>query len=437
MKSARSPGWEERQEQLLSPAAARSSRARRAYPEPPERDDPFRAAYARDRDRILHARAFRRLKHKTQVFIPFEGDHFRTRLTHTLEVSQIARSVARALALNEDLTEAIALGHDLGHTPFGHSGEAVLDALLRGADPEFPLPAGVARETGAFKHNYQSVRVVDRLEKRYANPGLNLTHDVREGILKHTSWKRGFPFPLEFSDGLRLSSGGSLEAQTVNWCDEIAQQAHDLEDGLAMIPEAATERLEISRRIRGKRGLPEDPGLRRAELVRGLYREMVADLISASSGRIDAFLEKRRVDSAEAFERLRERLPGDLVGFSKEGLRRYRELKDFVYENIIHSFPIARCDGRARLVMRGLFLRFHENPRLLPDDVLAGYARERQIRFLRRVPLGEVAQEAEARYHRHPPFLRAIADYIAGMTDKFALTEYESLTSAFPSSAPL
>jgi dGTPase len=437
MKKSGPSTWEERQEQLLSVAAARSSLAIRAYPEPTERNDPFRTAYARDRDRILHSRSFRRLKHKTQVFIPFEGDHFRTRLTHTLEVSQIARSVARALALNEDLTEAIALGHDLGHTPFGHSGESILDALLRGRDASFPLAVEVAAETGAFKHNYQSVRVVDRLEKRYAHPGLNLTHDVREGLLKHTAWKRDFPFPVEFPEGLRLSSGGSLEAQTVNWSDEIAQQAHDLEDGLAMIPEARIETLEISRRIRGKRGLPADPALRRADLVRGLYHEMIADLIAASSERIATFLEKRRVTSSDAFERLRKRLPGDLVAFSEEGGRRYRELKDFVYENIIHSFPIARRDGRARLVMRGLFVAFHENPRLLPDDVLAAYAREENIRFLRRVSLSEVGREARKRYQHRPRFLRAIADYIAGMTDKFALSEYEALTTAFPSQGSL
>ena len=437
MTAPRASSWEARQEALLSPAAARSSRAVRAYPEPDERRDPFRAAYARDRDRILHSRAFRRLKHKTQVFIPFEGDHFRTRLTHTLEVSQIARSVARALALNEDLAEAIALGHDLGHTPFGHSGESVLDRLLRGLDPEFPLSDETTAETGAFKHNYQSVRVVDRLEKRYAHPGLNLTHDVREGILKHTEWKRGFPFPVEFPEGLRLGSGGSLEAQTVNWCDEIAQQAHDLEDGLAMIPEAAIEALEISRRIRARRGAPADPALRRAELVRGLYHEMIADLTAASSERVAAFLERRRIRDADEFDRLRDRIPGNLVGFSREGTRRYRELKQFVYENIIHSFPIARRDGRARLVMRGLFLAFHRNPRLLPDDVLAGYARESKIRFLRTVSLADVEREAASRYHGRPRFLRAIADYIAGMTDKFALTEYESLHSAFPSPGAL
>jgi len=437
VKKAAATPWEERQEQLLSVAAARSSRATRPYGDRTERDDPFRAAFARDRDRIVHSRAFRRLKHKTQVFIPFEGDHFRTRLTHTLEVSQIARSVARALALNEDLTEAIALGHDLGHTPFGHSGESVLDALLRGLDAGFPLPPAIAAETGAFKHNYQSVRVVDRLEKRYAHPGLNLTHDVREGILKHTSWKRDFPFPVEFPEGLRLGSGGSLEAQTVNWSDEIAQQAHDLEDGLAMVPEAAIEELEISRRIRKQRGLPADRALRRAELVRGLYREMIADLVTASSARVAAFVERRRIATAEAFDRLRDRLPGNLIGFSADGGRRYRELKAFVYENIIHSFPIARRDGRARLVMRGLFVAFHDNPRLLPDDLLEAYAGEEGIRFLRRVALPEAEREARKHYHRKPRFLRTIADHIAGMTDKFALSEYESLTTAFPSQGSL
>src|SRR6184192_1777924 len=162
-----------------------------------ERDEephPLRTAFQRDRDRVVHAKAFRRLKHKTQVFIAPEGDHYRVRLTHTLEVSQIARTAARALGLNEDLTEAIALGHDLGHTPFGHSGERVLDRLLRQSHPG----------AGGFKHNYQSVRVVDRLEKRYDEPGLNLTHDVREGILKHTTWKRSFPFPLDFPEGLRF-----------------------------------------------------------------------------------------------------------------------------------------------------------------------------------------------------------------------------------------
>ena len=430
--------WERFEEERLSVVASRSARAERPHPLPPEeREEPFRTAYTRDRDRLLHSRAFRRLKHKTQVFIPFEGDHFRTRLTHTLEVSQIARSVARALLLNEDLTEAIALGHDLGHTPFGHSGESVLDALLRGQDPDLPLPPAVIRKTGAFKHNYQSVRVVDRLEHRYSHPGLNLTHDVREGILKHTLWKRSFPFPLDFVEGLRLSSGGSLEAQVVNWSDEIAQQAHDLEDGLTMVRDEKIEELEISRRIRRRRGRPEEISLRRAELVRGLYNDLISDLIHSSRVKIARWVEKRAIRTSRDMERLRDRLPGDLVSFSPEGARRYRELKSFVYQNIIHSFPIARRDGRARTVMRRLFLAFHENPRLLPDDVLRRYQEEAGLRYLRDVALSQVAAEIEKHYRRQPLLLRAIADHIAGMTDKYALEEFESFTSAFPSRGPM
>src|SRR5215813_5618682 len=165
----------------LAPYASKPEETRgRLHPEP---EHSMRSVFQRDRDRIIHSAAFRRLTHKTQVFVYHEGDHYRTRLTHSLEVAQIARTVSRALALNEDLAEAIALGHDLGHTPFGHSGEKVLDRLLRDHHPE----------AGGFKHNFQSVRVVDRLEKRYDEPGLNLTHDVREGILKHTAWKKSFP----------------------------------------------------------------------------------------------------------------------------------------------------------------------------------------------------------------------------------------------------
>jgi dGTPase len=427
--------WERSEEDRLSVVASKSARAERPYGSRDEAGDPFRAAFARDRDRLLHSRAFRRLKHKTQVFIPFEGDHFRTRLTHTLEVSQIARSVSRALLLNEDLTEAIALGHDLGHTPFGHSGEYVLDALLQGKDPALVFPRNV--EAGSFKHNYQSVRVVDRLEKKYEHPGLNLTHDVREGILKHTLWKKTFPFPVEFPEGLRLSSGGSLEAQIVNWSDEIAQQAHDLEDGLPMVAEDRIEALEISRRIRGRRGTPDSKELRRAELVRGLYQEMIADLIASSEKKIAVWVRAHRIDSTDRFSRMRDRIPADLVAFSREGQRRYRELKDFVYRNIIHSFPIARRDGRARLVVRRLFVAFHENPRLLPDDVLRQYASQEKLRYLRDLPLSEVPREAERRYRFRPAFLRTIADHIAGMTDKFALQEFEDLTTAFPERGPM
>src|SRR5689334_17305265 len=368
-----------------------------------------RTEYARDRDRIVHSHAFRRLKHKTQVFIPYEGDHFRTRLTHTIEVSQIARSAARTLGLNEDLVEAISVGHDLGHTPFGHSGERVLDKLLRDAHPQ----------AGGFKHNYQSVRVVDRLEKRYEEPGLNLTHDVREGMLKHTAWTRDYPFPVDFADGLRWDSGGSLEAQIVNWSDEIAQQTHDLEDGLPLTEEGAIEELAISRQVRAARGYGNDPASRRAPLIRGMIATLSADLVEASRIRIEGWLEANRVATTDEFYARRNRLPGDLVGFSDAGRRLYTELREFVYRHIIHSFPVSRHDGHARRVLAGVFSAYRDNPRLLPDDVLRLMERELSVRFLREVPLPQIEREVAERYRPQPGFYRAIADHIAGMTDSY------------------
>ena len=380
-------------------------------------EDDYRTEYVRDRDRIIHSRAFRRLKHKTQVFIPFEGDHFRTRLTHTIEVSQIARSVARALGLNEDLTEAIALGHDLGHTPFGHSGESVLDQLLRASHPE----------AGGFKHNYQSVRVVDRLERRYEEPGLNLTDDVREGIFKHTGWRRDFPFPLDFVEGLRFESGGTLEAQVVNWSDEIAQQTHDLEDGIALADDDAIEALTVSRVARAARGGGRDPAVRRASLIRGMIATLITDLIRGSRGRIETWVESKGISTPTAFEEWRTRLPGDLVGFSDEGRKLYAELRQFVYRHVIHSFPVSRHDGRARRVVSGLFHAYSENPRLLPDSVLEALRQELDVRLLREVPLSEVRSEVARSYRTRPEFYRAIADHIAGMTDSYCIAEYQEL----------
>jgi dGTPase len=408
--------WE-REEERLPIYASRSVRAARPRgPAKPMAGD-ARTEYARDRDRIIHSRAFRRLKHKTQVFIPYEGDHFRTRLTHTIEVSQIARSAARSLGLNEDLTEAIALGHDLGHTPFGHSGERVLDRLLRESHPE----------AGGFKHNYQSVRVVDRLEKRYDEPGLNLTHDVREGIFKHTTWKRSFPFPLDFPEGLRLGSGGTLEAQLVNWSDEIAQQTHDLEDGLPLAEEEAIEALAISRVVRQARPPGRDRAARRGTLIRGMIGVLIGDLVENSKARIEAWLESQSLSTPDEFFRRRDEVPGDLVGFSERGKRFYRELKDFVYRHIIHSFPVSRNDGHARRVLAAIYGAYRDNPRLLPDYVLFGLRDEIGVRFLREVALKDVDREVAERYRTSPAFYRAIADHIAGMTDSYCNAEYKEL----------
>jgi dGTPase len=411
--------FERLEEERLAIFASRSSRATRPRGRLSASEDDFRTQYVRDRDRIIHSRAFRRLKHKTQVFIPFEGDHFRTRLTHTIEVSQIARSVARALGLNEDLTEAIALGHDLGHTPFGHSGETILDSLLRESHPD----------VGGFKHNYQSVRVVDRLERRYPEPGLNLTDDVREGIFKHTNWKRDFPFPLDFTEGLRFESGGTLEAQVVNWADEIAQQTHDLEDGISLADDEAIESLAVSRAARSARGSGQDPAVRRASLIRGMIATLTSDLVASSRARIEKWLDAGRVSTPDEFFARRDHLPADLVAFSDEGKRLYTELRAFVYRHIIHSFPISRHDGRARRVVAGLFHAYAENPRLLPDSVLEGLSQELKIRFLREVSLSEVRGEAARNYLPRPEFYRTIADYIAGMTDSYCIAEYRELVT--------
>ncbi|HVQ54422.1 MAG TPA: dNTP triphosphohydrolase [Thermoanaerobaculia bacterium] len=409
--------FERLEEERLAIYASRSARAERPRGAVSSSPGDARTDYARDRDRIIHSRAFRRLKHKTQVFIPYEGDHFRTRLTHTIEVAQIARSVARALGLNEDLTEAVALGHDLGHTPFGHSGEYVLDRLLRESHPE----------AGGFKHNYQSVRVVDRLEKRYEEPGLNLTHDVREGMLKHTAWPHDFPFPLDFVEGLRFGSGGTLEAQTVNWSDEIAQQTHDLEDGLPLTEEAAIEELAIARRVRAARGYGNDAASRRASLIRGMIGLLSADLVEGSRARIERWLGSNGIGSTDAFYARRDALPGDLVGFTEEGHRLYTELRQFVYRHIIHSFPVSRHDGHARRVLAGIFRAYRENPRLLPDDVLRGMERDLGVRFLREIPLASIEREVATHYQPRPEFFRAIADHIAGMTDSYCNTEYRQL----------
>jgi dGTPase len=414
--------FERLEDERLAIYASRSARATRPRGPLPADEADFRTQYVRDRDRIIHSRAFRRLKHKTQVFIPFEGDHFRTRLTHTIEVSQIARSVARVLGLNEDLTEAIALGHDLGHTPFGHSGENVLDDLLAKSHPS----------AVNFKHNKQTVRLEDRLEKRYDDPGLNLTDAVREGIFKHTTWRRDFPFPLDFVEGLRFESGGTIEAQVVNWSDEIAQQTHDLEDGIELAGEDAIEALAVSRIARAARGGGQDRTVRRASLIRGMIATLTQDLVAASRARIEKWLDANRITTPAEFAE-RRTLPGDLVGFSDDGKRLYAELRRFVYRHVIHSFPVSRHDGRARRVVAGLFHAYSENPRILPDSVLEGLHQDCGIPFLREIALAEVPQEVERNYRPRPEFYRAIADHIAGMTDSYCISEYRELVVDSPS----
>ncbi len=396
-------------------------------------DNTSRLAFQRDRDRILHARSFRRLKHKTQVFVPHTADHPRTRLTHTLEVAQLGRTIARALGLNEDLVEAIALGHDLGHTAFGHTGETAINEILGGRNPMVDLPAAVIAETGSFKHNYQSLRVVDLLEWRYDHPGLNLTDQVREGILKHTRWRVGFDFPLPNSEGLALHRPCHLEGQTVAVADEIAQQTHDLEDGLraGSVAFEDVERLAVSRKIIAGLGdgyPSKGPRwLRQSTLIRELIGFFVHDVISSSSGRIRAFLDHHQIDDHASFADHAREVSQTTVALSSDVQGLFDELKAFIYQFIINHIDVNRQDWRARKVVTALFRAFWTNPLIMPTYVLKRAHAELDFPFLRDVPLVSVADEVATRYHASAGFARLIADHIAGMSDRFALEEFNAL----------
>jgi len=375
----------------LAPFACRpsTSRGRRRVDDRPD----FRNAFQRDRDRIIHSAAFRRLEYKTQVFVNHEGDLFRTRLTHSLEVAQIARTIARALGLNEDLTEAIALAHDLGHTPFGHAGQAALDDCMA--------------EFGGFEHNLQSLRVVDQLEGRYPDhDGLNLTFETREGLVKRcpiTHAERLGDVGQRFIDGTQPS----LEAQLTNVADEIAYNSHDVDDGLraGLLDIDALREVEwidaLDRHVQADH--PALTGRRRVyRIVRELIAGQVNDLLGTSRERIG----RADPDSPDAVRAGAE----PLIAFSPAMQTRHRALKDHLMANLYRHYRVHRMTTKADDVVHRLFERFMADIQLLPPE-FADSARERA---------GRSGQRGQA---------RVIADYIAGMTDRFALEEYERLTN--------
>ncbi len=361
----------------LAPYGMRSKNSKgRAFPdEEPE----YRTAFQRDRDRILHTTAFRRLEYKTQVFINYEGDYYRTRLTHTLEVAQIGRTMARALGANEDLVEAICLAHDLGHPPFGHSGEVALARLMR--------------DYGGFDHNKQSLRIVTKLENRYPEfPGLNLTWEVREGIVKHES-EYDVADASEYNPDLR----GQLEAQIANVADELAYTAHDLDDGLrsGMITPLMLGGItlwEILVESVGWRG-PVLEDLTRHRLIRRLIGMEVNDLVHTTNQR----LRESNVKSVEELQRL----PYNVISFSEDMYRRNRQLKDFLFTNLYRHFRVVRMAVKSERIILELFNSYKDEPAMLPDHVQT-YLPERGLE-------------------------RTICDYIAGMTDRFAIDEYHKL----------
>lgn len=361
----------------LAPYGLKSRDSRgRAYP---EAEPGYRTAFQRDRDRILHTTAFRRLEYKTQVFITSEGDYYRTRLTHTLEVAQIGRTIARALGANEDLIEAICLAHDLGHPPFGHAGESALRLQMQ--------------NHGGFDHNRQSFRIITELEHRYPDfPGLNLTWELREGIVKHET-----EYDIADAAGYEPDKRGHLEAQIANAADELAYTAHDLDDGLrsALITPHQLAGIEVwemlCRRIEAQVEPLED--LTRHRLIRALIGIEVTDLIDASNARIEA----HRVDSVESLQRLNT----NVIGTSDALGRANRQLKDFLFQNMYQHYRVVRMQVKAERIIADLFQAYESSPAILPREV---QERGRE---------GDLA--------------RTICDYIAGMTDRFALQEHSKL----------
>lgn len=369
---------------ILAPYACfpERSRGRRVHEPPPTQ----RSQFQRDRDRIVHCNAFRLLEYKTQVFINHEGDLFRTRLTHSLEVAQIARSVARTLRVNEDLVEAISLAHDLGHTPFGHAGQDELHACMQEWAPE----------AGGFEHNLQSLRIVDKLEQRYlAFDGLNLCFETREGILKHCKLDHARVLG-ELGERFLARTQPSIEAQIANLADEIAYNNHDIDDGIRSGLLSVNQLRELTlfnqHYEQVKQQAPKASGRRLvAEIIRAMINTLVVDLTTNTQ----ANLRQHRPDSVDAVRQL-----PPVVAFSPEIRRQATAMKQFLLENLYQHFQVLRMTSKARTIVRELFVAFMQEPRLLTHT----YQRD------------DADDQA-----------RAIADYIAGMTDRYAITEHHQL----------
>lgn len=367
----------EKKEDLLAPYAQKSrmTRGRRHK----EEEHGYRSCYQRDKDRIIYSTAFRRLEYKTQVFVNHEGDYYRTRLTHTLEVSQIATTIARALRLNEDLVEALSLAHDLGHTPFGHSGEDALHDMMK--------------DYGGFDHNTQGLRVVDLLEQRYPNfPGLNLTYEVREGIIKHsTAFDRPRPVGTFKSNGSPL-----LEIQVVDLADEIAYDNHDLDDGITsgLIKESDLKYLKLwaeRKKSLDLRYPKMSEEIRKYQIIRSLINEQVTDIITQTEANIKKFNVKRSSDATG--------LPERIVTFSKRMYALRRPMREFLTKNLYQHYRVVRMANKAYRFIGSLFNNYLDKPEQLP-------------------PHTHSRLKAEEKH-------RVICDYLAGMTDRYALDEYK------------
>ncbi len=369
---------EEIETAVLAPYALKSAESHgRVHPENPSAT---RTAFERDRDRIIHTTAFRRLEYKTQVFVNYEGDHYRTRLTHTLEVAQLGRSLARGLGVNQDLTEAICLAHDLGHSPFGHAGEHILNRLMK--------------EHGGFNHNTQSFRVVTELEERYPGfKGLNLTYETREGMLKHET-----DYDKSDAAGYEPNKRASLEAQIANLADESAYNAHDLDDGLRaglLLPHDLDELTiwqELKEAVGWENGRAFTP-LIRHELIRELIGLTMRDILQNTADNLAAY----QIDSPEKVQAHTD----NLVSYSAEFAIKVRQLKSFLFQRMYRHYRLMRMQTKAERFISEIFHAYIQEPQMLPTNT------QKQLNEL--------------------PLHRVVTDYIAGMTDRFALDEWQKL----------
>lgn len=387
--------------------------------------DDTRTPFQHDRDRIIHSRAFRRLRGKTQVFTATKGDHYRTRLSHSLEVAQMARSVARVFRINEDLTEAIALGHDLGHPPFGHSGERFLHGILSGQRRDI-----WEFNVGGFKHNLNSLKVVDFFEKYFPDfPGLNLTHWVREGILKHTDLTYD-DFGRVWDDTLDLSClhietdvPTSLEGQVVAVCDEVAQVTHDLEDafraGILHVNDDRLSRVPVYAKAMDMVRRPFDELNRRSRLIRNLLHILVDALIAATEQRL-----KARLSNAPIAPPIRDKI----VEFDDDMHSQVRSLQTVLQEAVYSSYEVSRMDAKGELIIERLFAAYVRRPERLSDYAYRKYndvakASGQAITELTRANVSKLRPELQ----KSKVFIRVVAEHIAGMTDSFAENEYKEI----------
>jgi dGTPase len=372
---------EAREDEYLATFAMRSSQSRgRAYAEDEHR---YRTAYQRDRDRIIHTTAFRRLEYKTQVFVYSEGDHYRNRLTHSVEVAQVGRTLARSLGCNEDLTEAICLAHDLGHPPFGHVGEATLNHLMQ--------------HHGGYDHQKQTYRIITDLERRYPeHPGLNLTYEVREGVVKHDT-----SYDIVDASEYGPDERGTLECQLSNLADEIAYNTSDMDDGIrsGILEPAAVKQLEISQRVLASLGEDSSADLGQTMMRHRFVRRLVGMEISDT---IRATEENIKAAEIQTLEELRAH-HGNVANYTPEMQELNLELKQYLFKNFYRHFRVVRMATKAERLLRALFEAYIEQPLQLPIDT--------QNR----------AEEATGGLHR------TVCDYIAGMTDRYAIQEYKRL----------